>query len=141
MGKIERSEEEKRLEVVRFNNENLYCNKDDVDFLLGLLEEERRKNKVHIEHIENLDKKVANQRQRLRTGINYKRLNVEELCKTFGLVKKSDVEEGISMLEEHIRHCEQEAASSMNNEICHIALKFDKHLLRVLKGESNEKGN
>lgn len=137
MGKIEKSEENKRLEVVRFNNENLYCNKDDVDFLLGLLDEERRKNSIHIKHIEYLDKKVANQRQRLRTGINYRKLNVEEMCKTFDLVKKSDVEKGIDMLEKHIEHCEQEAAGSLNNEVCHIALKFDKHLLQVLKGEKD----
>ena len=85
------NEEEKRLEVVRFNNEHLYCNKEDVDFLLGLLDEEKKKNK-----------------------------------------------EAVEMLERHINHCEGEAAGSMNNEVCHIALKFDKHLLQVLKGETNE---
>lgn len=43
----------------------------------------------------------------------------------------------IEMLQEHIKHCEQEAKGSLNNKICHIALKFDKHLLKELLEERN----
>ena len=35
-------------------------------------------------------------------------------------------------LEEHIKHCEQEAKGSLNNEICNISLKFDKGLLEII---------
>lgn len=57
------------------------------------LDKEKEKNKIHIEHIENLDKRVANQRQRLRTGINFKKLNTDELCKTFNLISKDKIRE------------------------------------------------
>lgn len=36
-------------------------------------------------------------------------------------------------LEKHIKFCEQEASGSLHNEICHIALKFDKSLLNIIK--------
>lgn len=38
-------------------------------------------------------------------------------------------------LEEHIKHCEQEAKGSLNNDICHISLKFDKELLKIITEE------
>lgn len=38
-------------------------------------------------------------------------------------------------LEKHIKFCEQEAKGSLNNEICHIALKFDKSLLDIINKE------
>lgn len=38
-------------------------------------------------------------------------------------------------LEKHIKFCEQEAKSSLNNEICHIALKFNKGLLDIINEE------
>ena len=53
----------------------------------------------------------------------------EELIKL-----KKRQERAINMLNEHINHCEIEARSSLNNEKCQIALKFDKHLLKVLDG-------
>ena len=56
-----------------------------------------------------------------------KLLNVEEL--------KEKTNKAISMLEKHIQYCEQETKGSLNNKVCNIALRFDKHLLQVLKGE------
>lgn len=44
----------------------------------------------------------------------------------------------IEMLQEHIKHCEQEVKGSLNNEICHIALNFDKHLLQELLQEGDK---
>ena len=38
-------------------------------------------------------------------------------------------------LEKHIKFCEQEAEGSLNNEICHIALKFNKGLLDIINEE------
>lgn len=38
-------------------------------------------------------------------------------------------------LEKHIKFCEQEAEGSLNNEICHISLNFNKKLLNILNGE------
>lgn len=38
-------------------------------------------------------------------------------------------------LEKHIKFCEQESEGSLNNEICHISLKFNKRLLNILKEE------
>ena len=48
---------------------------------------------------------------------------------------KEKTNKAINMLEKHIQYCEQEAKGSLNNEVCNIALRFDKHLLQVLKGE------
>ncbi len=48
---------------------------------------------------------------------------------------KEKTDKAINMLEKHIQYCEQEAKGSLNNEVCNIALRFDKHLLQVLKGE------
>lgn len=49
--------------------------------------------------------------------------------------EKEKNKKAIEMLQEHIRHCEQEAKGSLNNEICHIALEFDKHILQELLEE------
>lgn len=38
-------------------------------------------------------------------------------------------------LEKYIKFCEQEAEGSLNNEICHIALKFNKGLLDIINEE------
>ena len=38
-------------------------------------------------------------------------------------------------LEKHIKFCEQEAEGSLNNEICHISLKFNKRLLDIINEE------
>lgn len=38
-------------------------------------------------------------------------------------------------LEKHIKFCEQEAEGSLNNEICHITLKFNKGLLDIINEE------
>ena len=51
--------------------------------------------------------------------------------------EKEKNKKAIEMLQEHIKHCEQEAKGSLNNEICYIALKFDKHLLQELLEERN----
>ena len=38
-------------------------------------------------------------------------------------------------LEKYIKFCEQEAEGSLNNEICHISLKFNKRLLDIINEE------
>ena len=38
-------------------------------------------------------------------------------------------------LEKHIEFCEQEAEGSLNNEICHISLRFNKRLLDIINEE------
>lgn len=62
----------------------------------------------------------------------------EEIQAIENLINKNkDLEErmdtAIEMLEEQIKYCKQEAEGSLNNEICHIALKFYKSLLSKLK--------
>lgn len=49
--------------------------------------------------------------------------------------QKEKNKKAIDILNKHIQHCKQEAEGSLNNEVCNIALKFDKHLLQLLKGE------
>ena len=66
----------------------------------------------------------------------------EQLKFTEGLLdlynkEKEKNKKAVEMLQEHIKHCEQEAKGSLNNEICHISLKFDKHLLQELLEERN----
>ena len=47
-----------------------------------------------------------------------------------------------SKLEEHIKHCEQEAEGSLHNEVCNISLKFNKSLLKIIDdGGTNEATN
>ena len=41
-------------------------------------------------------------------------------------------------LEKHIKFCEQEAEGSLNNEICHMSLKFNKRLLDIFRDEEFE---
>lgn len=50
--------------------------------------------------------------------------------------EKEKNKKAIEMLQEQIKFCEQEAKGSLNNEICHRALYFDKHLLQELLEES-----
>lgn len=52
--------------------------------------------------------------------------------------EKEKNKKAIEMLQEEIRFCEQEAKGHLNNEICHIALRFDKHLLQELLEGENE---
>lgn len=61
---------------------------------------------------------------------------VQGLLDLYNKEKEKNIK-AIEMLQEHIKHCEQEAKGSLNNEICHIALKFDKHLLQQLLEERN----
>lgn len=61
---------------------------------------------------------------------------IQDLLSLYNKEKQKN-KKAIEMLQEHIKHCEQEAKGSLNNEICHIALKFDKHLLQELLEERN----
>lgn len=73
--------------------------------------------------------------EELKYGENctYKYL-LRQILKLYQKEKEKNVK-AIEMLQKHIKHCEQEAKGSLNNEICHIALKFDKHLLQELLEE------
>ena len=61
--------------------------------------------------------------------IRYKELQ-QELEKEKEKNKKIENE-----LEKHIKFCEQESEGSLNNEICHISLKFNKKLLDIINEE------
>ena len=47
--------------------------------------------------------------------------------------KDKIINEMKNKLNEHIKFCEQEVNGSLNNEICHISLKFDKSLLDIIE--------
>lgn len=58
---------------------------------------------------------------------------IEQVLKEY-TIQTNRINETIHRMEEHIKHCELEAAGSLHNEKCHIALKFDKHILSILRG-------
>ena len=83
------------------------------------------------------DEKEARNDYQSLTGL-YGNLEIEIIL---NLIQKQDTEINKlnnviakikNKLEEHIKHCEQEAKGSLNNEICNISLKFDKGLLEII---------
>ena len=65
---------------------------------------------------------------------------MEQICINEQLKEELDKKDKIineitNKLKEHIKFCEQEANGSLNNEICHISLKFNKSLLDILESE------
>lgn len=67
---------------------------------------------------------------------NTYKMALQDLLDLYNKEKEKN-KKAVEMLQEHIKFCEQEARGSLNNEICHIALKFDKHLLQELLEERN----
>lgn len=74
--------------------------------------------------------------------------DVDDLIKLLKLIEKlqSDIEikdkvikELENKLEEHIKFCEQEAIGHIENNVCHISLKFEKRLLEEIKKVEEEK--
>lgn len=54
--------------------------------------------------------------------------------------QQKEIEEMRRELERHIKFCEQESKGHINNEVCHISLKFNKKLLEIInrKVENDE---
>ena len=52
------------------------------------------------------------------------------------MTDKEKIDKCINELEQFISYCDTEAKSSLNNECCHITLKFTKKLLSILKGNA-----
>ena len=102
---------------------------ENIRFFLGDLKASNY-NQSFIQDVENLIKENTE----LRIQISARETVVDELEKENKELKEK-TNKAINMLEKHIQYCEQEAKGSLNNEVCNIALRFDKHLLQVLKGE------
>ena len=54
-------------------------------------------------------------------------------------IKDKVIKELENKLEEHIKFCEQEAIGHIENNVCHISLKFEKRLLEEIKKVEEEK--
>lgn len=56
------------------------------------------------------------------------------------LIKKQSkvIDELKNKLEKHIKFCEQESSGHINNNVCHISLKFDKSLLEIINRKVEE---
>lgn len=106
------------------------------------------------EEIENTKKKIETIQNGLKEGKYYgERFNLEQEIKReqtlLNLIDKLQkenqkkdkvIEEIKNKLEEHIKFCEQEAKGHLENNVCHISLKFDKSLLEIIEkvDEDNE---
>lgn len=53
-------------------------------------------------------------------------------------IKDKVIKELENKLEEHIKFCEQEAIGHIENNVCHISLKFEKRLLEEIKKVEEE---
>ena len=51
------------------------------------------------------------------------------------MTDKEKIDRCINELEQFINYCDTEAKSSLNNEVCHISLKFTRKLLTILKDD------
>lgn len=76
---------------------------------------------------------IENLKKDINVTLNYLNHLQKELDK-----KDKVMEELKSKLKEHINFCEQEAKGHLTNNVCHISLKHDKHLLEILKKVEEE---
>ena len=93
------------------------------------------------EIMQGINKTISFMKEELKA--DHSCFTIQELWAVNGLLElynkeKEKNKKAIEMLQEHIKHCEQEAKGSLNNEICHIALKFDKHILQEILQEGDK---
>lgn len=91
--------EGERLEQIKVNNKHSYCDKNDVDFLLNLIEKQNKE----IEHLENLNK---HQSKDLTKAVGY----------TFELNKELEIKD--KMIDEMAEHIDFEKMNFDCSPLC-----------------------